>query len=263
MYDLSSQSRFIKHGPCSHCGSKDNVAWYSNGTGYCFGCGYLHVMEQESRARLRAGGVSGVQPTEGDSTDNRKLRSPPDDISTLFPPAVVKWFSLLQLTPADLAARNVVWSQQKEQVIFQFFGEDKHDLILWQARNFREGTAKKDRFFTAGVPNEVVAAYYPREGSRKTAVVVEDCPSAIKISKAGYVGIPAFGAGFSDRKLKRLVSLFDHLVFWLDYDKFKEAQVMVRKAGMLGVHSCMNTTLEDPKYFNVEMIQEMVSKRLR
>ncbi|MHC4698989.1 MAG: DnaB-like helicase C-terminal domain-containing protein [Planctomycetota bacterium] len=26
------------HGPCTACGSRDNVAWYENGSGWCFGC---------------------------------------------------------------------------------------------------------------------------------------------------------------------------------------------------------------------------------
>ena len=29
---------FITHEPCPSCGSKDNLARYSDGHGYCFGC---------------------------------------------------------------------------------------------------------------------------------------------------------------------------------------------------------------------------------
>lgn len=33
-------SEFIKHEACPNCGSSDNLARYSDGHGYCFGCGY-------------------------------------------------------------------------------------------------------------------------------------------------------------------------------------------------------------------------------
>lgn len=36
---------FDKHGPCSKCGSKDNVAWYDDGHGYCNGCHHYYPPE--------------------------------------------------------------------------------------------------------------------------------------------------------------------------------------------------------------------------
>ena len=34
------ESQFDRHEPCPSCGSKDNLARYDDGHGYCFGCGY-------------------------------------------------------------------------------------------------------------------------------------------------------------------------------------------------------------------------------
>ena len=34
------ESEFIKHESCPSCGSKDNLARYSDGHAYCFGCSY-------------------------------------------------------------------------------------------------------------------------------------------------------------------------------------------------------------------------------
>ena len=31
---------FVKHEPCSKCGSRDNLARYDDGSAYCFGCGH-------------------------------------------------------------------------------------------------------------------------------------------------------------------------------------------------------------------------------
>lgn len=35
-----TDSTFVRHEPCPSCGSKDNLARYSDGHGHCFGCGY-------------------------------------------------------------------------------------------------------------------------------------------------------------------------------------------------------------------------------
>lgn len=44
--DRQNTSTFLKHEPCPSCGSRDNLARYSNGNGYCFGCGYLERGDQ-------------------------------------------------------------------------------------------------------------------------------------------------------------------------------------------------------------------------
>ncbi len=37
---INEDSTFVTHSPCPECGSRDNLAVYSDGHGYCFGCGY-------------------------------------------------------------------------------------------------------------------------------------------------------------------------------------------------------------------------------
>jgi len=249
MYGLS-ESRFVGHGPCEKCGSKDNVAWYESGTGYCFGCGayfkgargasLVAQFPNNARKGLREDGV----------------RPPPDDYCTDFPHKVVAWISKYDLTPVDLIRNNVKWSPSREQLIYLFFGEHS-DVVLWQARNFREGVSHKDRFFTGGTPNEVVAAYHSSQ-ARGTGVVVEDCISAMKVAMAGADGIPCFGSTLSDKKLTRLAGLYDRLFIWLDYDKFKESTKMARKAGLLGVKTRTICTDLDPKEYSRDLIQGMI-----
>lgn len=41
------ESQFTNHEPCPSCGSKDNLARYDDGHGFCFGCGY-HEQEQSN-----------------------------------------------------------------------------------------------------------------------------------------------------------------------------------------------------------------------
>lgn len=266
---LRSRSKFVEHGPCDQCGSKDNVAWYSNGTGYCFGCGKLHISSEERRyVRLRPDSSTSDRRVSGDEVelDQREdsIRPTPDDITTLYPPKIVKWLEQYHLSPADVMKYNVVWSESKQQLFFRFFGETPKDLILWQARNFRDGTTHKNRFFTAGLPNEVVAIYYPADkDNKKVAVVVEDCVSAMKVAKSGFHGVPCFGSGMSDRKLRRLAQMFNHIVFWLDHDKFKEATTLARKVGMMGTKTNMMYTEEDPKCFDTKTIIDSIHGKVQ
>ena len=45
-----SKSDFLYHAPCTECGSKDNVAVYSDSHGHCFGCGaYFHNYQNEEQ----------------------------------------------------------------------------------------------------------------------------------------------------------------------------------------------------------------------
>ena len=38
MQSYKTEANFVKHEPCPKCGSKDNLARYDDGHGYCFGC---------------------------------------------------------------------------------------------------------------------------------------------------------------------------------------------------------------------------------
>ena len=44
---LDTHSDFTNHEPCPACGSKDNLARYSDGHGFCFGCSYYEKAEGE------------------------------------------------------------------------------------------------------------------------------------------------------------------------------------------------------------------------
>lgn len=47
MDTVSASDNFLRHEPCPKCGSTDNLARYSDGHGYCFGCGYRERGEGE------------------------------------------------------------------------------------------------------------------------------------------------------------------------------------------------------------------------
>lgn len=58
-----TQSNFVKHGPCEKCGSKDNVAWYDDGHGYCNGCQHYYPGEGESEKVISEKGLASDKVT--------------------------------------------------------------------------------------------------------------------------------------------------------------------------------------------------------
>ncbi len=247
-------SRFQGHEPCPKCGSKDNLARYEGGSGYCFGCGFY---ESGTRYRPRQDDATGVRQLAADVSPEKNLvRSPPDDCDFGgYPESVIEWISKYGLSVRDLIFHDVAWSQKREQLIYQFYGEGD-DLVLWQARNFRKGTTHKDRFFTGGSPADVVATYRSRK-STDTACLVEDCISAIVVSNSGVSdGIPCFSAAMSEKKLARIAKTYKKVFVWLDNDKFKESQKIARQLGLMGVTTAVIHTAEDPKCYPLDYIEE-------
>lgn len=246
-------STFVRHEPCPTCGSRDNLARYSDGGGHCFGCGYSE----------RGGGGSVQQKPATPS-----VRSLPSDLGHYYNSKVVAWLNKYEISVEDCIRNNIEWSPSREQLIYKFYGSSE-DLVLWQARNFREGTTHKSRFFTFGTPNDVIARYVGSEVSStdgdserlvgKTGVIVEDAISALKVSQAGaYDGIPCFSSNISRNKLARLARLYEKLIVWLDSDKYKEAVGLSTRAQMLGIDSTVIFTELDPKEYSLDHIREII-----
>jgi len=62
-----TDSKFVKHEPCTQCGSKNNLARYDDGHAYCFGCGYYVsgdgmevVVEAKPRRAMETVGTIGA-----------------------------------------------------------------------------------------------------------------------------------------------------------------------------------------------------------
>jgi hypothetical protein len=273
-----TQSRFVKHGPCEHCGSRNNVAWYSNGTGFCFGCSHFYRGSPASRYsetstnEIQRGGNSKCDSdvhvrsisrkdvgsdVETGGTRSTGVRPPPDDIGTYFPAPVIQWLGQYHIVAEDLLRWNVRWSPSREQLIYLFYGEGT-DVVLWQARNFREGTTHQTRYFTGGTAERVIAHYPPKQGAGETAIIVEDCASGIKLAKSGYTGIPCFGSKMSEGKLTQICNRFENVHWWLDDDMWKSAVSHSNRCKLLGVNSQVISTCYDPKTYSCDEVRDIL-----
>lgn len=254
----SSESRFSHHGPCSSCGSKDNVAWYAGdggrSSGFCFGCGKFYREASQILTGITPTGTDTPRLPQVGSRSEAGVRPLADDIGHYYPIKVVEWAKQYHLGPTDLIRNNVFWSPKNEQLFYIFYGADK-EVCLWQARNFRATTTHKSRFFTSGSTADVIAAYYP-EQTGDSCCIVEDCVSAIRVSQSGRAGVPCFSASMPSVKLTRLARMYRRIDVWLDNDKFKEAVGLSQKIQTLGYESRVIHTKDDPKCYTVERVKE-------
>lgn len=234
-------SEFVCHEPCPKCGSKDNLARYSDGGTHCFGCGY-HPKVTKS-------------PYIYELTNSRKQRSPTglgileDELSS----DAVKWASSYGVWVEELMHHRCGGSPKEPWRLYFRWFDSSGSCILGQARDLTKNPKRK--YITYGTPNEVLPIYYHRGESRRTdrLVIVEDALSAIKISRISD-SMPCLGSDLPPIKLKRLAGLYRAFTVWLDSNMYDKAQRMARRLQLLGCEAHAVWTELDPKCYSTEEI---------
>lgn len=238
-------SYFLRHTSCPNCGSRDNLALYSDGGGWCFGCRY--------RIKPTAEGIWKNKDVVKEQQDD-DLRPLPDDICGDFSEEVLTWCKKYDILVPELLFRNVVYSPSRNQLIFTWKEGDK--VVLWQARNFYKGRKK---YFTGGEKDDLLPIYPARSVSAPsgTLVLVEDAISSIKIARQ-CDSMPVLGATLNPKSIAALRASYGSLVVWLDGNKYDQAQKIARQALMLGLNARPIYTEADPKEYDDEFIKQAI-----
>ena len=233
---------FVKHSGCPKCGSKDNLALYSDGGSHCFGCGwhprpttapYIQELNEQTEAKTTFPTFSHDLPQKG-----------------------VEWAKSYGIEVQELLIRDV---QGVEPIHFRprmafVFRDSGRYPILAQARNLEAGA--KPKYITYGKPNEVLPIYYFRSSERRSdcLVLVEDCLSAIKLARLTDA-MPCLASEVSPTKLKRLAGLYGTFLIWLDSDMYPKAQKMAHRLQLLGCKAHAVYTDLDPKCYEMKDIE--------
>lgn len=238
-------AHFLRHSSCPECGSRDNLALYSDGGGHCFGCGY-HI-RPTAEGIWKDKTVVKEQQEEG-------LRPLPIDFGTEFSEEVLTWCKKYDILVPELLYRNVGYSPSMNQLIFTW--KEGNRIALWQARNFYKGRKK---YFTGGEKDDVLPIYpcQPVSNPVGTLVLVEDAISAIKIARQ-CDAMPILGATLSPRQISALKPFYGFLVVWLDGNKYDQAQKIARQAELIGIRARAIYTEVDPKEYDDEFIKEAI-----
>lgn len=240
---------YVTHGPCLACGSRDNLATYSDGHEWCFGCKYYKPPHNTLAHRAAA-----YTPKMAIDKDIYPL--PKDSVSFISHKGLT-WIKKYGITDSEIKHNNLLWSEEKQQLIFPIYGGEG-EIIAWQARNFDETLARRRKYFSQGKLDDILHILKAKSSLSETVVVTEDLISAIKVSRY-CTAMPLFGAYASDSRLNRLRRLYSKLVVWLDYDKLIEARRAVSRASRIGFNASAIHTELDPKELSDKQIQEQLN----
>lgn len=225
---------FIQFHPCPKCGSKDNLAEYSENF-HCFGCGYHKRKNTLARVkRLNA-------------LDELKLEDVSNGIT-------------LSKTLAIDAKKWLLGYGLTEEEMQQFSYDYENDVLyLFFSASYRVGrvfaTDTKTRYTSKG--KKPVLTY----GNGSTCVLVEDIISAIKVGRQ-FTAIPMLGAKPTEEIIQALHS-YDEVVLWGDADKMRENIVVRNKLSeRLGKQVKLCFTSLDPKCYSDIEVKNTLQKVL-
>ncbi len=234
----SSSNYFVKHEPCPKCRSigndksGDNLGIWSDGSTYCFRCGYTTSRKSFARTKPIITQTIGL----------------PADVTTQLPVEARAWLQQYSLARLDIQQHHIMWSEKWSRIIFPYF--DDTGLIAWQGRYVPCGKNKVEvngkipaKWFSQGKIHEII---HPIKLVKREAILVEDIVSAIKVSKV-CGAIPIFGSSISQQHMLRLKTLVDRVWYWLDPDMRTKSVSMAFKGNLLGLESHVIFSDKDPK----------------
>ena len=238
---------FQRHEPCHACGSRNNLARYKSGSAYCFGCGYYEGSKRP---------LFSFDDMPSDDEPDRKAVKLPDNCTTAFSQEVLEWVKQYGLSTIELIKAGCLYNSYWDQLVFPFYDGDRR-LVLYQARNFEVLRRQQRKYFTQGDVAQVLPIYQCNSRSR-TLVLVEDCVSAIKLSR--YCdAMPCLSSNLPKAKLMRLRVLYDSLIIWLDGNMYDNAMKLAKQAELLGFSASAVYTVEDPKSVDDTEIKDIIN----
>lgn len=248
-------SEFVRHEPCPNCGSRDNLARYSDGHAWCFGCKYIELPN----------GISYIRSSLYNNYNKERERSDvnlPYDFSYSVAPKGLAWLSKYGLTIKEIHGNRIGWSDEGVRLakknlvvapllVFPVF-DVNGDLLFWQGRNFGNSGPK---YITRGYKEDIYHILENRQGDRERIVLVEDVVSAIKVSRV-CSAMPIFGSTIPLKRIRTLSERFSHLTLWLDMDKQLEARKTALKASVLFDKVDVVVSPLDPKEYSTDEIKK-------
>lgn len=230
-------SIFVEHRACPRCGSRDNLAVYTDHE-YCFGCGYTIFYNYHNRR------LDNVKDT------TNKIVSLPEDIVPFIPAVADEWLRHYDLTQTELIVNRVVWSEYRKLLIFPHF-DDKNFLFGWQGRYF--GDNKEHPKWTGkGNFKEQIKLWGDLTTVKDTSIIiVEDIISTIKLSRS-YISSCLFGSNIYINKYITIYNTYKpkEFIIWLDKDKEKESRLFSLQLNKLGIPCRVISTDLDPKCYS-------------
>lgn len=237
-------AHFLHHEPCPNCGSRDNLARYSDGSAYCFGCRYVESPSLQALAQT-------VRKDVGER-DYETF-----EWTKQFGPDVINWLSKYEITVPEALKHGFFYHPRRNQLIFPWY-DDTLNVVGFQARNFSPDSKRK--YFTQGdIANLLPIYYHSPTGPTRSLILVEDVISAVKISRYKDA-MPCLSSSVPLSKLSRLAGLYRSFTIWLDGNMFANATRMANQLQAMGCQTSVILTPKDPKEYSYTDLQEILSR---
>lgn len=248
---------FTKHEPCPSCGSRDNLARYSEGSAWCFGCHYYERGIESPFVKERDNNYGNNSTTTGlfdfltDSGVTKSLES-----------RARNWLTKYGVTSKHVARRGFLWDSSREQLLIPFWDREGK-LVCVQAKNFNPERTKKAKYYNIGDKSEHFHIDSSSGNTRRALVLVEDAISSLRIG-ANFDSFTLLGTSIAKTRLNAFRALgYQAIIVWLDDDKWKEATEIANQASLLGFKSTAFFTPEDPKCYNDDFIKLKIEHYLQ
>ena len=220
----------------------DNLAIYSDGSSYCFSCGYSN----------RSNRISQILSTQSTTSTAIVL---PSDASEELPTSAWDFLKRYGISARDATLNSILYSKYYNRIIFPYIHRGK--LVGWQGRSLSSDKTKP-KWLTKGLSG----SYTHKLGNVNGNVVVltEDIISAIRVSNQSRLcAVPLFNSHVSTKRLLELEK--DHCIvqIWLDKDKAKESMQFAKNARDIGICAVSIITDLDPKEYTEEQIKDLTS----
>ena len=210
------------------CNSHDAGTWYTDGSFYCFSCGYYKppngVIAYKHRDIVKYVSV---------------VRLPEDTVSYI-PQIAMDWLNKYNLTEEE--THNFLWSSVEEKLVYPVLVNG--DLIFYWSRYFPQRAPKN---YSQG--NLEFSPHILTHSSEcDTLYIVEDIVSAIKVNRTSDV-LCLFGSSIRDSWIRHIKQQgYKKVVIWLDYDKrISSLKSRSRLHSLLGCVVESKITELDPK----------------
>ena len=241
-------SSFTHHTVCPQCRrtgndrSGNNLGVYSDGSEYCFKCGYYQPPTNAGRLHKLVVGST--------ARASKQITLPEDAISNI-PRVGRDYLDKYQLTDKDIKRNTIFWSECWQRLIFPYF--DYTGLLGWQGRYL--GIDKtKPKWYSQGDLKLILHIVGNVKSNR--CVIVEDTISAIKVGHLGTIAAsPLFGSHLSTQRILQLKLLYDTIYLWLDPDMRLKVIKFAQHAQQLGLNTRCIFSEKDPKEYTTEEIK--------
>lgn len=199
MNQSQNNSSFVRHEPCPNCNSKDNLARFSDGHGYCFGCRYY---EKSSNSSYEENLTKKINTTNMITGEHKELTKRNINITTC------KFFDYK------------IGEYKNQSVHIAPYYNSNYELVAQHIR-----FPNKDFIWLGDVDKVELFGQHKWKGNQKMIVITEgelDCLSVSQIQKNKWpvVSVPS-GAQSAKKYIKKSLEYlesFESVVLLFDND---------------------------------------------